>query len=101
MSVVLLRKRHSPRFSNAVVTALALVCTYLLAFYWNLDKPYWAGFTVFMISLPTLGESLFKGLLRMAGTFLGAGSALLIFGLLHQHRLALLAVLCLYLCLAV
>lgn len=101
MNVVFLRKRHSPRFSNAVVTALALVCTYLLAFYWNLDKPYWAGFTVFMISLPTLGESLFKGLLRMAGTFLGAGAALLIFGLLHQHRLALLAVLCLYLCLAV
>ena len=91
----------SPRFSNALVTALALILTYVLAFYWNLERPYWAGFTVFMVSLPTIGQSLLKGLLRILGTFLGAGVALLLYGLLHQNRFWLLLALSLYLCLCV
>ena len=48
----------SSRIHTAAVTALAFVCTYVLAFYWNLDRPFWAGFTVFVISLPSIGQTL-------------------------------------------
>lgn len=58
----------SSRIHTAAVTALAFVCTYVLAFYWNLDRPFWAGFTVFVISLPSIGQTLQKGVLRMFGT---------------------------------
>ena len=53
----------SSRIHTAAVTALAFVCTYVLAFYWNLDRPFWAGFTVFVISLPSIGQTLQKGVL--------------------------------------
>ena len=56
----------SSRIHTAAVTALAFVCTYVLAFYWNLDRPFWAGFTVFVISLPSIGQTLQKGVLRMS-----------------------------------
>ncbi len=61
----------SSRIHTAAVTALAFVCTYVLAFYWNLDRPFWAGFTVFVISLPSIGQTLQKGVLRMFGTIAG------------------------------
>ena len=65
------------RIHTAAVTALAFVCTYVLAFYWNLDRPFWAGFTVFVISLPSIGQTLQKGVLRMFGTIAGAAVACL------------------------
>ena len=89
----------SSRIHTAVVTALAFVCTYVLAFYWNLDRPFWAGFTVFVISLPSIGQTLQKGVLRMFGTIAGAVAALVLLGLFAQERMLLLSVLSLYLCL--
>lgn len=64
----------SSRIHTSAVTALAFVCTYVLAFYWNLDRPFWAGFTVFVISLPSIGQTLQKGVLRMFGTIAGGCS---------------------------
>lgn len=87
----------APRLHNALITALALVCTYALAFYWNLDKPFWAAFAVFIVSLPTIGQSLQKGLLRTLGTLMGTGVALLLFMLFPQERLALFLTLSVYL----
>ena len=87
------------RIHTAAVTALAFVCTYVLAFYWNLDRPFWAGFTVFVISLPSIGQTLQKGVLRMFGTIAGAVAALVLLGLFAQERMLLLSVLSLYLCL--
>ena len=89
----------SARIHTAAVTALAFVCTYVLAFYWNLDRPFWAGFTVFVISLPSIGQTLQKGVLRMFGTVAGAVAALVLLGLFAQERMLLLFVLSLYLCL--
>ena len=89
----------SSRIHTAAVTALAFVCTYVLAFYWNLDRPFWAGFTVFVISLPSIGQTLQKGVLRMFGTIAGAVAALVLLGLFAQERMLLLSVLSLYLCL--
>ena len=56
----------SSRIHTSAVTALAFVCTYVLAFYWNLDRPFWAGFTVFVISLPSIGQTLQKGVLGLS-----------------------------------
>ena len=87
------------RIHTAAVTSLAFVCTYVLAFYWNLDRPFWAGFTVFVISLPSIGQTLQKGVLRMFGTIAGAAVALVLLGIFAQERMLLLSVLSLYLCL--
>lgn len=89
----------SSRIHTSAVTALAFVCTYVLAFYWNLDRPFWAGFTVFVISLPSIGQTLQKGVLRMFGTIAGAVAALVLLGLFAQERMLLLSVLSFYLCL--
>jgi uncharacterized membrane protein YccC len=50
------------------------------------DKPYWAGFAVAFCSLSTVGESLNKGLLRLAGTLLGSLAALTLIALFPQER---------------
>ncbi len=88
----------SARIHAAVETALAFACTYVLAFYWNLEKPFWAGFTVLMVSLPSIGQSLQKGVLRMFGTVIGAVIALVLLSLLAQQRMMLLSFLSVYLC---
>ena len=49
-------------------------------------NPYWAGFAVAMISLATIGQSLHKGLLRIAGTIPGCITALIILSLAPQNR---------------
>ena len=89
----------SARIHNATETALAFVCTYMLAFYWHLDRPFWAGFTVFVVSLPSIGQSLQKGVLRMFGTFLGAAVGLILLALFAQDRFVTLAALSVYVCL--
>lgn len=89
------------RLENALITAVALVCTYTLAFYWQLDKPFWAGFTVFVVSLPTIGQTLQKGLLRTLGTFSGALIGLAFFIFLPLERFLILFLLSLYLSLTV
>lgn len=84
------------RIHSAAQTALAFALTYVLAFYWNLDKPFWAGFTVLMVSLPSIGQSLQKGVLRMFGTLIGAAVGLFLLSFFAQERMALLFVLSVY-----
>lgn len=86
------------RIHSAAQTALAFALTYALAFYWNLDRPFWAGFTVLMVSLPSIGQSLQKGVLRMFGTLIGAAVGLLLLSLFAQERIVLLSVLSIYMC---
>jgi len=59
----------SQRFKGAFKTALALVITYGIVLSMGWKNPYWAAFAVAFCSLATAGESLHKGLLRVAGTF--------------------------------
>lgn len=92
-----MRTETASQIQIATVTGLSLVSAYALAFYWQLDKPFWAGFTVFMVSLPSIGQSLQKGLLRITGTFLGASIGLLLFMLFPQERFTLLFSLSIYL----
>ncbi|MEG2139312.1 MAG: FUSC family protein [Bilophila sp.] len=92
-----MQKETVSKIQIAAVTGLSLVCVYALAFIWHIDKPFWAGFTVFMLSLPSIGQSLQKGLLRIVGTFIGAATGLFLFILFSQERFLLLFALSIYL----
>jgi uncharacterized membrane protein YccC len=76
----------SMRFKESVKTALAMVISYAIALQMGWDRPYWAGFAVAFISLSTVGQSLNKGALRMAGTVLGVLAALTLLSLFPQQR---------------
>lgn len=85
------------RLLTAFLTASAITVSFGLAFMWNLEKPFWAGFTALVISLATIGQSLQKSLLRVIGTI---GGALVGLGLLaqwEQERWVILAAISIYL----
>jgi uncharacterized membrane protein YccC len=76
----------SERVKAAIKTALAVVLAYGVALSMNWEKPYWAAFTVAFCTLSTVGESLNKGLLRLAGTVLGGVAAITLIALFPQDR---------------
>jgi uncharacterized membrane protein YccC len=87
----------TPRFKESVKTALAMVISYGISLQMGWDRPYWAGFAVAFISLSTVGQSLNKGVLRLAGTVAGMVVALTLIGLYAQDRWAFLLALSLWL----
>ena len=53
----------------------ASVCLALYVAFWlELDNPFWAGYTAVTVSQPRLGASLRKGWFRMVGTVVGAAA---------------------------
>ena len=84
------------KFKEAVKTGLALMLVYGIALKVNWMNPYWAGWAVAMISLATAGESIHKGLLRLAGTIPGCLSAIVIISLAPQSRWLLLLLACIW-----
>ena len=76
----------SRRAKEAIKTALAMVIAYYLALSMDWPNPHWAGFAVAAISLSTVGQSLNKGLMRMAGTLLAAAFSLTLIALFPQER---------------
>jgi uncharacterized membrane protein YccC len=80
----------------AKTTASALIAL-LVAFTFNLDQPYWALLTVFVVSQPLQsGQVLAKSLYRIIGTVIGAGVALLFVALFAQERVLFLGALALW-----
>lgn len=83
-------------------TAAVLVALYI-AFASNLERPYWAMFTVFIVAKPISGAVRSKATFRFLGTAVGAAIALLLVPpLVHAPALLCLAIslwvgLCLYL----
>jgi len=71
---------------EAIKIGLAMVLVYGIALQLDWMNPSWAGFTVAFISLATVGESLHKGVQRLAGTIPGCIMALAILGLVPQDR---------------
>ena len=71
---------------ESLKTALAMTIAYGISLQMGWDRPYWAGFAVAFISLPTIGQSLNKATLRLAGTILGAIMALTVLSLAAQNR---------------
>jgi uncharacterized membrane protein YccC len=84
----------------AVASSPALLCGLRLAgsvslalyvaFWLQLDNPYWAGASAAAVCQPTLGASFRKGWYRMIGTVLGASIILVITGCFVQSRAAFL-----------
>src|SRR5262249_20350039 len=63
----------------------------LVAFTFNLDQPYWALLTVFVVSQPLQsGQVLAKSVYRVIGTLIGAAVALLFVALFAQERVLFL-----------
>ena len=75
----------------------ASVCLALFVAFWvQLDNPYWAGTTAAIVSQPQLGASLRKGWFRMIGTIVGAIVIVVLTGCFPQDRVAYLGLLALW-----
>jgi uncharacterized membrane protein YccC len=70
----------------------ASVCLALYVAFWlQLDNPYWAGTSAAIVCQPQLGASLRKGWFRMIGTLIGAVMSVLLTACFPQERVLFLA----------
>ena len=76
----------STKDREAIKTASAMTIAYGAALYMDFTELKWAGFAVAFVSLATVGQSLNKAALRMAGTLIGVIVALTFIGLFAQSR---------------
>jgi uncharacterized membrane protein YccC len=75
----------------------ASVCLALfIAFWLELDNPFWAGITAAIVCQPQLGASLRKGWFRMIGTVVGATMIVVLTACFPQDRIAFLVLLALW-----
>jgi uncharacterized membrane protein YccC len=75
----------------------ASVCLALFVAFWlELDNPFWAGTSAAVVCQPQLGASLRKGRFRMMGTVVGATMVVVLTALFPQDRIAYLALLALW-----
>src|ERR1700720_1976070 len=75
----------------------ASVCLALfIAFWLELDSPYWAGGTAAIVCQPQLGASLRKGWFRMIGTIIGAVVIVVLTACFPQDRVGYLGSLALF-----
>src|SRR3954469_23749574 len=75
----------------------ASVCLALfLAFWLELDNPYWAGTSAAVVCHPPLGASLRKGWFRLIGTMIGAAMIVVLTACFPQDRIAFLGLLALW-----
>lgn len=65
---------------NCAATGLAL----WIAFYLELDEPYWAGMAVWMVAQPTPGMAMSKAYYRIVGTIIGAFVGLILIAFFAQ-----------------
>jgi uncharacterized membrane protein YccC len=73
------------------------VCLALFVAFWlELDNPFWAGTSAAIVCLPQLGASLRKGWFRMIGTAIGATAIVVLTACFPQDRLAFLGLLALW-----
>src|SRR5579862_8563739 len=72
----------------------ASICLALLVAFWlQLDNPFWAGTSAAVVCQPHLGASLRKGWFRMIGTVIGAVMIVLLTTCFPQDRTAFFALL--------
>ncbi|WP_320172656.1 FUSC family protein [Maridesulfovibrio sp.] len=73
---------------ESIKAGLAMAITGGIAMGLGWSNPSWACIAVAVVSMPTVGESINKGLHRLLGTLLGGGLALLLVALFAQDRWA-------------
>ena len=66
------------KLTFALANTAAVLAALYVAFALDLERPYWAMFTVFIVANPIAGMVRSKGVYRFTGTFLGASVALLL-----------------------
>ena len=76
----------STNAKEAIKIGLAITIAYYVALRFSWMSPTWSAIAVAMISLPTAGQSLQKGLLRMGGTLLALVAGFFFLGLFPQDR---------------
>ena len=64
-----------------------------IAFWLELDNPFWAGSSAAIVCLPQVGASLRKGWFRMIGTIIGATMIVVLTACFPQDRIAFLGLL--------
>src|SRR6195256_1998707 len=75
----------------------ASVCLALFVAFWlQLDEPFWAGTSAVVVCQPQLGASLRKGWFRMIGTVVGATTIVVLTACFPQDRIAFLVLLALW-----
>src|SRR5882757_550059 len=75
----------------------AAVCLALFVAFWlELDNPFWAGTSAAIVCQPQLGASLRKGWFRMVGTAVGAITIVVLTACFPQDRVAFLVLLALW-----
>jgi uncharacterized membrane protein YccC len=75
----------------------ASVCLALFVAFWlDLDNPFWAGISAAVMCQPQLGASLRKGWFRMVGTVIGATMVVVLTACFPQDRVAFLSLLALW-----
>ena len=80
----------SERVKQALRISISIVLAYTISLWMDWDRTYWAGLAAGLCALATDGESLQKGLLRMAGTVLAIAVLFTLLATLHQERLQML-----------
>ena len=76
----------SRKAKESIKTALAMTIAYGIALSLDWDKAMWAGFTVAMISLSTIGQSINKAALRVLGTLVAVVVSLTLLAWFPQDR---------------
>src|SRR5271154_4896531 len=73
------------------------VCLALFVAFWlELDNPFWAGASAAIVCQPQLGASLRKGWFRVIGTVIGATAIVVLAACFPQDRIAFLGLLALW-----
>ena len=85
---------RSTNLKEAIKAGLAFAAVFGIAMQLGWMNPYWAGWAVAVIALPTAGEAIRKGTLRVVGTIPGCIAALVIQALAPQERWLFLFLTC-------
>src|SRR5271163_4150165 len=104
MSISLAFSRRDGRLADALIAAVppllfalrlwASVCLALyIAFWLELDNPFWAGTSSAIVCQPQLGAALRKGWFRMVGTVIGATMVVVLTACFPQDRIGFLGLL--------
>ena len=81
--------RWSEKLTYCIANITAALAALYIAFRLDLDRPYWAVFTVFIVSKPISGAVRAKGAYRFVGTLVGASMSVFLVPPLVQSPLLL------------
>ncbi|MGB7801500.1 FUSC family protein [Buttiauxella sp.] len=73
-------KANPGQWRYALRNAIAMCLALTIAYYLDLDEPYWAMTSAAVVSFPTVGGVVSKSLGRVAGSLIGATASLIIAG---------------------